>query len=89
MNKAIPRLRMFAGPNGSGKSTLKSVLPRELLGVYLNPDEIESQIRQQGFLPLAYANSRRSKELNHRRQRTGVFPSRRRSIPIWPACNIS
>lgn len=41
---------MFAGPNGSGKSTLKSVLPKALLGVYLNPDEIEQEIRQQGFL---------------------------------------
>ena len=41
---------MFAGPNGSGKSTLKSVLPGVLLGVYLNPDEIEQEIRQQGFL---------------------------------------
>jgi predicted ABC-type ATPase len=41
---------MFAGPNGSGKSTLKSYLPRELLGVYLNPDEIEQEIRTQGFL---------------------------------------
>jgi len=45
-----PRLRMFAGPNGSGKSTLKSVLPKELLGVYLNPDEIEKEIRLRGFL---------------------------------------
>jgi predicted ABC-type ATPase len=41
---------MFAGPNGSGKSTLKSVLPEVLLGVYLNPDEIEQEIRQQGVL---------------------------------------
>jgi predicted ABC-type ATPase len=45
MKTVLPRLRMFAGPNGSGKSTLKTVLPPELLGVYLNPDEIESQIR--------------------------------------------
>ena len=45
-----PRLRMFAGPNGSGKSTLKSVLSSELLGVYLNPDEIEAEIRRQRFL---------------------------------------
>jgi predicted ABC-type ATPase len=45
-------MRMFAGPNGSGKSTLKSVLPDVLLGVYLNPDEIEQEIRQQGFLDL-------------------------------------
>ena len=41
---------MFAGPNGSGKSLLKSYLPKELLGVYLNPDEIEQEIRKQGFL---------------------------------------
>jgi predicted ABC-type ATPase len=43
---------MFAGPNGSGKSTLKSYLPKELLGVYLNPDEIEQEIQRQGFLDL-------------------------------------
>lgn len=48
-----PRLRLFAGPNGSGKSVLKSVLPAPLLGVYLNPDEIEAGIRQNGFLDLA------------------------------------
>jgi predicted ABC-type ATPase len=41
---------MFAGPNGSGKSTLKSVLPKVLLGIYLNPDEIELEIRRKGFL---------------------------------------
>lgn len=39
---------MFAGPNGSGKSTLKTILPDNLLGVYLNPDEIEAQIRRDG-----------------------------------------
>jgi predicted ABC-type ATPase len=41
---------MFAGPNGSGKSTLKAVLPKVLLGIYLNPDEIEQEIRRQSFL---------------------------------------
>jgi predicted ABC-type ATPase len=46
----FPRLRMFAGPNGSGKSTIKSVVPLELLGVYLNPDEMEKEIQQRGFL---------------------------------------
>jgi hypothetical protein len=44
---------MFAGPNGSGKSTLKACLPQELLGVYLNPDEIEQDIRRHGFLDLS------------------------------------
>ena len=50
MTTVSPRLRMFAGPNGSGKSTLKTVLPPELLGIYLNPDEIEARIRRDGFL---------------------------------------
>lgn len=45
-------MRMFAGPNGSGKSTLKSVLPAKLLGIYLNPDEIEREIRKTGSLDL-------------------------------------
>lgn len=38
---SIPRLRIFAGPNGSGKSTIKAVVPDHLLGVYVNPDEIQ------------------------------------------------
>jgi predicted ABC-type ATPase len=46
----LPRLRMFAGPNGSGKSTIKNVVPPALLGVFLNPDEIEKDIAQFGFL---------------------------------------
>lgn len=44
---------MFAGPNGSGKSELKQYLPTPLLGVYLNPDELEKDIRQRGFLEFA------------------------------------
>ena len=49
---SAPRLRMFAGPNGSGKSTIKSVVPAELLGVYVNPDEIQKEISEVGFLDL-------------------------------------
>ena len=55
MSDIIPRLRMFAGPNGSGKSTINGVIRPELLGVYVNPDEIEKSIRNQGgFVDLAY-----------------------------------
>jgi len=50
---ATPRLRMFAGPNGSGKSTIKSVIGPQLLGVYINPDEIEQEIGRRDFLDLA------------------------------------
>jgi len=46
------RLRIFAGPNGSGKSTLKSVLKREWLGIYINPDDIELNIRSNSILNL-------------------------------------
>lgn len=49
---SVPRLRMFAGPNGSGKSTIKAVIRSELLGVYVNPDEIEKEIRERDFLDL-------------------------------------
>lgn len=45
---------MFAGPNGSGKSTLKSVINPNLLGIYINPDDIESDIRSDGFLNLSH-----------------------------------
>jgi predicted ABC-type ATPase len=48
MNGQVPRLRMFAGPNGSGKSSIQAVIGRELLGVYINPDDIEKEIRQRG-----------------------------------------
>ena len=44
----VPRLRMFAGPNGSGKSTVKADIPATLLGFYINPDEIEKEIRKTG-----------------------------------------
>ena len=48
MSPQTPRLRMFAGPNGSGKSTVKDLsnLPPKLLGVYVNPDELEARATQ-------------------------------------------
>jgi len=41
----MKRLRVFAGPNGSGKSTLKTILNDKLLGIYLNPDDIEKELK--------------------------------------------
>ena len=54
MNLQIPRLRIFAGPNGSGKSTIKEVINEELLGIYVNPDEIEKEIKAFDFLDLSH-----------------------------------
>jgi predicted ABC-type ATPase len=60
----VPRLRMFAGPNGSGKSTIKSVIRPELLGIYINPDDIENEFRLQGLLDLeAFGVSATTKEV--------------------------
>ncbi len=44
---------MIAGPNGSGKSTIKALLPPELLGIYVNPDEIELALGQTGSVDLS------------------------------------
>lgn len=46
MNLETPRLRVFAGPNGSGKSTIKNIISEELLGIYINPDDIEKNINE-------------------------------------------
>lgn len=53
MSAVQPRLRMFAGPNGSGKSTLKEELLPHWLGIYVNADDIEAEIRAQGCLHLS------------------------------------
>lgn len=47
---------MFAGPNGSGKSSLNLVLPDKLKGVYLNPDELEKQLKKRPVLELGPFN---------------------------------
>ena len=44
---------MFAGPNGSGKSTIKEDVPDNLLGIYLNADDIEKQIKQDSWFDLS------------------------------------
>ena len=46
-------MRMFAGPNGSGKSTIKTVLRPELVGVYVNPDDIQKELETSGAVDLS------------------------------------
>ena len=61
---STPRLRMFAGSNGSGKSTLNSIISKKLLGVYINPDEIEKEIKKFDFLDMtAYRVTTNSDEV--------------------------
>lgn len=62
MNLEMPRLRMFAGPNGSGESTIKDVINKELLGVYINPDDIEKEIKEYGFIEFSNYGFETNKE---------------------------
>lgn len=52
----IKRMRMFAGPNGSGKSTVKSVIEPNMLGYYLNPDDIEKAVKRDGYFDVRSLN---------------------------------
>jgi predicted ABC-type ATPase len=52
----IKRMRMFAGPNGSGKSTVKSVIEANMLGYYLNPDDIEKAVKHDGYFDVRDLN---------------------------------
>ncbi len=45
---AQPRLRVLAGPNGSGKSTIKPELRPEWIGVFVNADEMEKDLKASG-----------------------------------------
>ena len=50
---AQKRMRVFAGPNGSGKTTIINNLKSEItFGVYVNADDIEKALRQDGCLSL-------------------------------------
>ncbi len=73
---STPRLRMFAGPNGSGKSTLNSIVSQELLGVYINPDDIEKEINK-------FDNSSQEKlwiaQINNGKE----FEFKSETIPQW------
>jgi predicted ABC-type ATPase len=49
------KLRIVAGPNGSGKSTIIRELQKQYnLGIFLNADEIQFKINQNGFLDYSY-----------------------------------
>ena len=47
-----PRLRLFGGPNGSGKTTIKSVISHRLLNIFIDPDQIEKEMRETAALNL-------------------------------------
>ena len=57
---------MFTGPNGSGKSTIKETISSDLpdlFETYVNPDEIEKEIRERNFLDLRRYGIKVSKEV--------------------------
>jgi predicted ABC-type ATPase len=57
-----PRIRIFAGPNGSGKSTLNRKVAKHILGIVINPDDIERNIRNTGYFDFDAFKIARHKE---------------------------
>lgn len=66
MKEIIPRMRMFAGPNGSGKSTMIGQFlkqkSKDLLGIYINADDIEKSMRENGIFEFKHYDIVISKE---------------------------
>lgn len=44
MSAKTPRLRMIAGPNGSGKSRIREGLREDIIGIFVNADEIQTAL---------------------------------------------
>lgn len=61
------RLRIFAGPNGSGKTTIIKNFPNKIpLGIYVNADDIEKDLREKLFVDLTnYSISANQNELQN------------------------
>jgi predicted ABC-type ATPase len=79
---------MFAGPNGSGKSTFKTLLPSELVGIYLNPDEIETEIAKSGYIDVASRGIvTTTDEVTHFFERSELF--RKSGVPIASVSIVS
>jgi predicted ABC-type ATPase len=52
-NSGTKRLRVFAGPNGSGKTTIVKKFPKKIpLGVFVNADELEKSLKEDGYINL-------------------------------------
>jgi predicted ABC-type ATPase len=62
----VSQLIIFAGPNGSGKSTItKKIAETTFIGIYLNADDIEQQLKVSPSIDLsAYSISVSTKEFH-------------------------
>jgi predicted ABC-type ATPase len=83
----LRRLRIFAGPNGSGKTTIfKELLNnKEIeLGVYVNADDIESNLINQGSINFADYQLQISLSELHEYFRNSEFsPIKRSEKTLW------
>jgi predicted ABC-type ATPase len=87
---AIKRMRIFAGPNGSGKTTIIKSLQSEIgFGVYVNADDIESQLRVSQVLLFNTYNLRISQDELHEFFRNSTFsPFKRNEPELWKSLSV-
>lgn len=91
----VKRVRIFAGPNGSGKSTfIKRIIvnppsPSVKLGYYVNADDIEREIKKNGYLHLKkFGCSISSKELQSYFRKSQFAPLKLNFPDLWKLVNV-
>ncbi|MGB3075865.1 MAG: zeta toxin family protein [Chitinophagales bacterium] len=89
---SVKRMRVFAGPNGSGKTTIFKGILQEAkinLGIYVNADEIEIELRKGKAIPFSdfNLNIQESKIQNFFRQ-SSFSPMKRNEPDLWEKVRI-
>lgn len=82
-------MRVFAGPNGSGKTTIVKEIEKFDLGVYINADDIESLLNQNGGLNfLDFKISTSEEELQAFFQESQFSPIYRNQPDLWQFLHV-
>lgn len=89
---AVKRMRVFAGPNGSGKTTIFTNILNERkieLGVYVNADDIEKALRDEGMLDFPRFSLTVSDALLKEFFRNSRFaPEKRKEPDLWTRLSV-
>lgn len=92
---ATKRIRIFAGPNGSGKSTFVYKVQNNppikgfSLGVFVNADEIEAEMRANDFLYLGkYKLNSNTKEIQSYFKKSKFAPVKLNLPDLWKSFEV-
>lgn len=89
---AQKKLRVFAGPNGSGKTTIIKELTEKkiVFGIYINADDIEQLLNQNGFLALGdYKITLTTEEVQLFFKHSTFAPKKLNAPDLWQHFSVS